>query len=109
MAGYWSAGSRSLIQPNKYVRRNAPDGSWKRTSIPCDFTRSFRRRTSIPAYLPTPPRSPAGTWYLILVHNNNVAMRVVVRIMMPVVMFVDDHGWFVSDNDFIGTHHGCES
>jgi hypothetical protein len=42
------------------------------------------------------------------VHNNNVVMRVVVRVMMPVMVFVDDHGWFVSDNDFIGTHHGCE-
>lgn len=69
---------------------------------------SFSRRASIRAYLPTPLRSPARTWYLIVVHNNNVAMRVVVRVMMPVMMFVDDHVWFVSDNDFIGTHHGCE-
>jgi hypothetical protein len=40
MAAYWSAGSRNLIQPtNSVYGRNAPDGSCKRTSIPCDFTR----------------------------------------------------------------------
>jgi hypothetical protein len=43
-----------------------------------------------------------------MMNNNNVVMRVMVRVMMPVMVFVDDHAWFVSDNDFIGTHHGCE-
>jgi hypothetical protein len=37
------------------------------------------------------------------VYNNNVAVRVV----MP-VMLVNNHGWFVSDDDFIGTDHRCD-
>ena len=44
-------------------------------------------------------------------YNNNVVVRVVMRVAVRVmmhVMLVDNHGWFMSDDDFIGTYHRCE-
>jgi hypothetical protein len=46
------------------------------------------------------------------VYNDNVmvlrVMRVVVGVVMR-IMIVDNHGWFVSDDNFIGADHRCES
>ena len=33
---------------------------------------------------------------------------IVVRVVVPVVMLVNSHGWFVPDDNFIGTYHRCE-
>ena len=42
-----------------------------------------------------------------MVYNNNVVLRMVI-VMHVVVMLVDNHGWFVSDDNFVSTHHGYE-
>jgi len=44
---------------------------------------------------------------LVVVHNNNVLLRMVI-VMRVMVMLVDNHGWFVSDDNFVSTQHGCE-
>jgi hypothetical protein len=42
-------------------------------------------------------------------NHNDIMMRVVMHVVVPVVvMLVDYHVWFVSNDDFIGTYHGCE-
>jgi hypothetical protein len=43
----------------------------------------------------------------IVVNNHNVVIRMVI-VMHVVVMLVDNFGWFVSDNYFVSTYHGCE-
>jgi hypothetical protein len=48
--------------------------------------------------------APSARWVALTHTNNNVVVRVVMRIVMR-VMLVDNHGWFVSDDDFIGTYH----
>ena len=41
-------------------------------------------------------------------NNNDIVMRVVMHIVVPVVMLVNNHVWFVPDDDFISTYHRCE-
>jgi hypothetical protein len=42
-------------------------------------------------------------------NHNDIVMRVVMHVVAPVVvMLVDNHGWFVSDNHFVSAYHGCE-
>lgn len=39
--------------------------------------------------------------------NNDVVVRVAMSVVMP-VMFVDNHVWFVPDDDFVSPYHRCE-
>jgi hypothetical protein len=40
------------------------------------------------------------------VYNDNVMVLRVMRVVMR-IMIVDNHGWFVSDDNFIGADHRC--
>jgi hypothetical protein len=41
-----------------------------------------------------------------VLHNNSVVVRVVPMVVV-MVLLMNDNGWLVLDDDFIGTHHGC--
>jgi hypothetical protein len=47
----------------------------------------------------------------IVVHNDNVVIRMVIVMRVVVVMrvmLVDNDGWFVSDHHCVSTHHRCK-
>jgi hypothetical protein len=45
---------------------------------------------------------------LVMVHDNDVVVVVVMMRVVMVIMLVNDHVWFVSDNNFVSTQHGCK-
>jgi hypothetical protein len=51
---------------------------------------------------------PQSKGELVVVHDNDVVVVVVMMCVMMVIMLVDDHVWFVSDNNFVSTQRGCE-
>jgi hypothetical protein len=52
-----------------------------------------------------PPQSKGE---LVVVYDNDVVVVVVMMCIVMVIMLVDDRVWFVSDNNFVSTQHGCE-
>jgi hypothetical protein len=42
-----------------------------------------------------------------VLHNNSVVMRVVAMVVV-MVLLMNDNGWLLLNDNFIGTHYGCE-
>ena len=41
-------------------------------------------------------------------YNHSVVVRVVMAMVVVVIMFMNDHSWFVSGHDFVSSYHRCE-